>query len=136
MKKQDKFGYTLKILCSSIEILEKNKIQVNGLENHVKKAKFKILHNVDTNSRKSINTFNINQRDLLKILYISNFEETLEPNSLNRASCNLLQLLKENIDKLTSDIWWENSIFRNIYSQTLSINILYTVYKIKNLDED
>jgi hypothetical protein len=136
MKKQDKFSCTLNILWSSIEILEKNKIQVKGLKNHVKKAKFKILHNIDKNSIKNINKFDINQRDLLKILYLSNFEETLEPNSLNRASCNLLHLLKENIDKLTSDIWWENSIFRNIYSQTLSINILYTVYKIKNLDED
>lgn len=135
MTKSAQFSYILKIFCSSLEILEKNKIQKGHLKNDLKNVKFKILHNINKKSGKNADISNINQRDILKILYLSNFEETFQPNSLNRASFNLIHLLKKNINKFTEDIWPDNQIFRDIYNQTLSISILYTIYKIKNLDE-
>ncbi len=132
MKKQYKF---VEIFFSSLKILEKNRINIPNFKNNLKNIKFKILYNANTKSVKNVHTSNINNRDLIKLIYLINFEETFEPNSLSRTSFSLLTLLNENIDLFTNNIWPDNKAFRQIYNQTMSINILYTIYKIKNLDE-
>lgn len=131
MNKPAQYSYLLEIFSSSIEILEKNKIQASYFKTHLKKIKFKILHNIDEYSTKRLDTSLRSYREILKILYLTNFEDNLDQNALNRINCNKLHLLTNNINKYTYNIWCDNPTFRDIYNQTFSISILYKMYKIQ-----
>lgn len=118
----------LKLLESSIQILEKNNLQTKPISNELKKLKFKWLHD---QKKPFQNRRTYKNRECLKTLYAINFEDILDNNALNRSEVNLLNLLKLNINTHHKSILPTESNLLEVYNQTFSINLLYKMHKIK-----
>lgn len=126
MKYQIQLFYILHIFQASLHLLEKNDIHNNKeLKKHLRNVKLKFL-----NSRYK-NAYNLNTRQILKVLYLINFEDRVEQNVLNRANVNTLEFLKLNINKYSSKIIPNTPIFSNSFNQTWGISIIYNLFKNK-----
>lgn len=131
MEQKPYLSYFLKLIQSSVQILEENQLENKNLKNDLKNVKFKLLHNTDKTLRKNLEV-KIHSRKTLKTLYFLNFEQPLTAYELNKINFNVLSLLRSNINKYTT-IVSQDQILQNIYSQTFSISLLYKLYKIKKL---
>lgn len=129
MEQKPYLSYFLKLIQSSIQILEERKLENKNLKNDLKNVKFKLLHNTDKTLQKNLEV-NIDSRKTLKTLYFLNFEQPLTAYELNKINFNVLSLLRSNINKYTTIIS-QDQILQNIYSQTFGISLLYKLYKIK-----
>lgn len=109
--------------------MEKNNLKEKSLKQNSKNFKFKILYNTNQKNFTISNKNNITTREILKILYLLNFEEELENNVLNRNDLNLLNLWNLHINKYTNTDLSYNPIFKNTYNYTFSIIVLYKLYK-------
>ena len=106
--------------------------QMETLNKKWKYLKFKILHNTNKKITNS-NIYQLNDREILKILYLITFEDNLQNNFLNRASLKLLNVLSLNINTYKNNIITNNIIFKRTYSNTISLLLLYKLYRLKQL---
>lgn len=131
MKKQNNLSFLLKIFFCSIHTTQKKNQEINNLNLNLKKLKFKILYNTNKKLITNSNDLKINSREILTLLYLINFEENLQNNSLNRHFLNQLHLLSLNINKYTNNLVNYNPIFKNEYNHTFIIVLLYKLYKVR-----
>jgi hypothetical protein len=106
---------------------------MNSLIQTLKLFKFKTLKKATKKNQTPLIEYEIHNRELLKILYLISFEERLQNNSLNRSSLNLLGLLNLNVDRSTNSLLNYNQIFKNLYNTTISINLLYKLFKTQKV---
>lgn len=131
MKKQNNLSFLLKIFFCSIQTTQKKNQEINNLNLNFKKLKFKILYNTNKKLIRNSNDLTVNSREILTLLYLINFEENLQNNSLNRHFLNQLHLLSLNINKYTNNVVNYNPIFKNEYNHTFIIVLLYKLYKVR-----
>lgn len=106
---------------------------MDPLMQNLKSFKFKILKKTTEKTQTSSKKYEINNREILKILHLLSFEEKLQNNLLTRSSLNLLFLLNLNVSTSTNSLLNYNKLFKNIYNHTISINILYKVFKTQKV---
>ena len=106
---------------------------MDPLVQNLKFFKFKILKKTTEKTQNTSKEYEINNREVLKILHLISFEEKLQNNSLTRSSLNLLSLLNLNINTCTNKLVQYNPIFKNTYNHTVSINILYNIFKTQKV---
>jgi hypothetical protein len=106
---------------------------MKNVNQDVKELKFKILYNTNKKKLKNAHSYELNNREILKSLYLISFEENVQNNSLNRTSLNLLNLLSLKINKYTNNLITHNHIFKRTYNNTISLTLLYKIYKLRKL---
>ena len=108
---------------------KKSTQETNNLDQNLKNFKFKILYNTNKKIITISDNLKINSREILIILYLINFEENLQNNSLNRYFLNQLHLLSLTINKYTDNKVSYKPIVKSAYNHTFIIMLLYNLYK-------